>query len=551
MVLVSKLKAATASAVALAGMAIGVGLAAVPTAAGQTAPADSPTKQPLATAVRPLDDAAFLRRACVDLRGTPPTDLEQGLFRLDPDPKKRVKVVEWLLSEEPVKAAGITSNNLNLTTGTINTTGLTSFGDLAGITNLNAEPHTLSGTSSYLPLTANSISGLTLSGTTSINSNLANTLTTGQLMLVPYSTTVEAAYVGQKSEAAGNKPADPPEDPQRAKLKQEISALKAKIEALERVREKQAAEEAQRKTEAEAVMKLKVEMDRLLSKLKQAEAEKKLVVEPTPAQARETAAAALLKLAAQEQMDKARAEKLVQEKLTKLRDEKLIQEKMTKLRDEKLAQEKLRAAKENESTAAEYKRALTVEYARRADTDAAFLRRIIKEAYGVVPTALELKYFAEDQDPKKREKLVDLVLADPAVAKKLGPEARAKLLADPAAKPKTVVEYEYAPQTYKSTYQTPEGPKTVVQQYYVAKTRTVDPFAKLLDQVLDGKRTDEQVADAVCLATVGRYPTESEQKMMLAAVTRAGDRRAAWKKVLDTLAGTKEAQAHAESLKKK
>jgi RNA polymerase sigma factor (sigma-70 family) len=549
MVLVSKLKAATASAVALAGLALGVGLAVVPTAAGQTAPADPPAKQPLATAARPLDDAAFLRRACVDLRGTPPTDLEQGLFRLDPDPKKRVKVVEWLLSEEPVKAAGITSNTLNLTTGTINTTGLTSFEGLAGITNLNAGPLTLSGTSTYTPLTTNSISGLPLSGTTSSNSNLANTLTTGMLVQIPYSTTIQAAYVGQKSDAAGNKLADPPEDPERAKLKREIAALKAKIEAFERVREKQAAEEAQRKTEAEAVVKWKVEMDRLLSKLKQAEAEKKLSAEPTPAQVRETAAAALLKLAtAQEQTNKALAEMLVQENLTKLRDEKLIQEKFTKLRDEKLAQDKLRAAKEKESTAAEYKQAVTAEFARRADTDAAFLRRVVKEAYGVAPTALELKYFAEDRDPKKREKLVDLVLADPAVAKKLGTEAKDKLLADPAAKSKTVV--EYVPQTRQSTYQTPEGPKTVVQQIYVAKARAVDSFGKLLDQVLDGKRTDEQIADAVCLATVGRYPTESEQKMMLASVTGSGDRRAAWKKVLDTLAGTKEAQAHAESFKR-
>jgi RNA polymerase sigma factor (sigma-70 family) len=545
MVLVSKLKAATASAVALAGLALGVGLAAVPTAAGQTAPADPRAKQHLAAAARPLDDAAFLRRACVDLRGTPPTDLEQGLFRLDPDPKKRVKVVEWLLSEEP---AGITSNNLNLTTGTIITTDLTSPGGLAGVSNLNAGPLTLSGTSTYTPLTTNSISGLTLSGTASSHPNIANSLTTAQLTLVPYSTTVDAAYVGQKSEAAGNKPADPPEDPERAKLKKEIAALKAKIVAFERLREKQAAEEKERllkereekerKLDLELVQKQKAELDALSAKLKAIE-EKQAEKKPTPAQTRETAVAALLKLAiAQEKIDKAQAEKLVQDKLAKLKDE-------------KLAQEKLRAAKEKESTAAEYKRALTVEFARKADTDAAFLRRIIKEAYGVAPTALELKYFAEDQDPKKREKLVDLVLTDPAVAKKLGADAKVKLLADPAAKTKTVVEYEYVPQTYKSTYQAPEGPKTVVQQYYVAKTRTADPFAKLLEQVLDGKRTDEQVADAVCLATVGRYPTESEQKMMLAAVTGAGDRRAAWKKVLDTLAGTKEAQAHAESLKKK
>jgi hypothetical protein len=43
--------------------------------------------------------------------------------------------------------------------------------------------------------------------------------------------------------------------------------------------------------------------------------------------------------------------------------------------------------------------------------------------------------------------------------------------------------------------------------------RPADPFAKRLDQVLDGTRSDEQVVDAICLATVGRFPTEAEQKL--------------------------------------
>ena len=100
--------------------------------------------------------------------------------------------------------------------------------------------------------------------------------------------------------------------------------------------------------------------------------------------------------------------------------------------------------------------------------------------------------------------------------------------------------------SYKS-----ETQKAVVEKITTTKTKSADPFARLLDQVLDGKRTDEQIADAVCLATVGRYPTESEQKMAMAAVAGAADKRAGWKKVMDTLAGTKEAQAHAESIRKK
>ena len=54
------------------------------------------------------------------------------------------------------------------------------------------------------------------------------------------------------------------------------------------------------------------------------------------------------------------------------------------------------------------------------ESDAAFLQRAIQAARGTAPTALEQKYFTEDKDPKKREKLLDLLLKDPAVAKKLG-----------------------------------------------------------------------------------------------------------------------------------
>lgn len=71
------------------------------------------------------------------------------------------------------------------------------------------------------------------------------------------------------------------------------------------------------------------------------------------------------------------------------------------------------------------------EKVRVADSDAEFLKRVIQSARGSAPTELEEKYFAEDKDPKKREKLLDLLLKDPAVAKKLGDEWRKKMLEPP------------------------------------------------------------------------------------------------------------------------
>ncbi len=67
-----------------------------------------------------------------------------------------------------------------------------------------------------------------------------------------------------------------------------------------------------------------------------------------------------------------------------------------------------------------------------AESDLEFLKRVTMAARGTAPTALEEKYFTEDKDPKKREKLLDTLLKDPAVAKKLGDDFKKKMLADQA-----------------------------------------------------------------------------------------------------------------------
>jgi hypothetical protein len=53
--------------------------------------------------------------------------------------------------------------------------------------------------------------------------------------------------------------------------------------------------------------------------------------------------------------------------------------------------------------------------AARAD-DATFLRRIYLDLAGTIPTADEAKQFLADKDPKKRDKLIDTLLADPRFA---------------------------------------------------------------------------------------------------------------------------------------
>ena len=51
-----------------------------------------------------IDDATFLRRLCLDVRGTLPTPVEMWFFVSDADDDKRAKVVDWMADDEAAKA---------------------------------------------------------------------------------------------------------------------------------------------------------------------------------------------------------------------------------------------------------------------------------------------------------------------------------------------------------------------------------------------------------------------------------------------------------------
>ena len=218
-----------------------------------------------------------------------------------------------------------------------------------------------------------------------------------------------------------------------------------------------------------------------------------------------------------------------------------------------------------------------------AESDIDFLKRVLKDARGSAPTALEEKYFAEDKDPKKREKLLDMLLKDPAVAKKLGAEWKKKMLAGPT-QTSTVT-----PQFFELKYSTisPEGfnLKLTPQQWVVPNlTRdklTIDPtgnlyvtpnttwqwnfftpenkpvnqpaakppaspqagkFDKLVGELLAAKKSDAEMLEAITLAAAGRLPTDAEKKLTLGLIGKAADRKAAWLEVAKVLADTDEAK---------
>ena len=174
-----------------------------------------------------------------------------------------------------------------------------------------------------------------------------------------------------------------------------------------------------------------------------------------------------------------------------------------------------------------------------ADTDEAFLRRVCLDARGTPPTRIEVEYFVADQDPKKREKLIDLLLKDAEVAKKVGDGWKQKVLAPTARLYWT---------THPPLAWTADG-RAAWTANLVPYLGQPDRFDTLIGQLLDGKRADDHVLDTLTAAFLGRLPTESERAFVLGSVSKAADKKAAWTDVVFALTNTKEAKQYAEELK--
>lgn len=152
------------------------------------------------------------------------------------------------------------------------------------------------------------------------------------------------------------------------------------------------------------------------------------------------------------------------------------------------------------------------------DSDAAFLTRAFREL-PAWPTRIEREYFLADTDPKKRDKLLDLMLQDPAVAKAVGPGWKARTLTDQGQ------------------------PLGITYKY------TTHPLAGLVEQLVAARRPADQILDTLTAAALGRLPTDAERAVILAQVAKRSDTAAAWREAVDALCQTPEARTHAERLK--
>ena len=249
-----------------------------------------------------------------------------------------------------------------------------------------------------------------------------------------------------------------------------------------------------------------------------------------------------------------------------------------------------------------------------AESDLDFLKRAVQAARGRAPSSLEQKYFTEDKDPKKREKLLDTLLKEPEVVKKLGDDFKKRMLAGTATAggdrtfkyfvipdggkdgqkfelkldprnvapnwaPKRVVpvdskaeghwrftlplglvgkplgvekfgEFHFTLPVQPGQPKPPVPPKPAPPPTPGVKVIPVSPpkpappatpaagkFEKLVGELLAAKKTDAEMLEAVTLAAAGRLPTETEKRLTLALVSKSADRKAAWVEVAKVLAG--------------
>ena len=75
--------------------------------------------------------------------------------------------------------------------------------------------------------------------------------------------------------------------------------------------------------------------------------------------------------------------------------------------------------------------------------------------------------------------------------------------------------------------------------------------AVFVDSVVDGQRSDGQILELLTAMNLGRLPTESERKLILASVSQQADKKAAWREVVWMLRSTEEAKRHAAELGEK
>ncbi|HEX3147575.1 MAG TPA: sigma-70 family RNA polymerase sigma factor [Gemmataceae bacterium] len=455
MFVLNKLKTVATGIVTCLAVLTGIGLMAGP--ALKAAPEDQPVKLPTAKTDAtppsdpqkpPPDDLVYLRRISLDLRGTLPSTIEAHYFVADTDPKKRNKIVEWMLPGHANQMVSSTCTSCHAAP----------FG-----------PPALSQIPYLNRLFKNSPSAVDQPGT--IDSYIATLLFEGD---------------GKKDKAW--RPAV---------------------------------------LEPFVIQQLNTELAN--SNIAAAQAELKLAEDEArknPKSGQQLIEQARAHLAA------ARATADLAEKHA------VIERERADLNAIKSWYQKLAEANSTEDGATK-RLANLYRFREKLPTDAEFIRRLSLDVRGVPPSTVETKYFEADKDPQKREKLLKLMASS-----KTPTTAAEKLVQELVADPE--IQKRWAELLQQRIYA-----EQLRQAHEAWAKKPQDRLENLLDDMLAKDKSSEQMLNALCLATLARYPTDTERSVILDGMKAQPNRRAAWLVVLNALSATNEAKAYAVELGKR
>ena len=454
MFVLNKLKAVTAGAATCLLLLVGLSVIADPALRANpeekpAAPKSSPPVKPAAKPAAESEDAVFLRRVSLDLRGIPPTALEMHYFLDDRDTKKRTKVVEWMMSEHGAQKVTAQCASCHKTGSTAEEVAA-----FLGLMYRSDNPHEF------------------------LNKTKGHSDVYDQFIKQVI------GFTDKSPEADVEKSRANVESSREAHAKAAVNLLLA--------------EDDQRRSDTEhrrtAVEKAKANLAAAQAALKAAEAD----LAKTEAESRNPYFR--LKLKAN---DKNAVDTHIEQR---------------------------------------FKAAWALIGASDQISDAEFFRRASLDLRGILPTRVEQNYFAADKDPKKREKLLALLTKNSG-----GDTPRDKfideLLGDPSIQARWYDIWNKRLEKEKA-----DEVRARLESWI---TKPSDRLERLLNDLLSSKKTDEQILEALSLATLARFPTATEKKLILDGIRTQSDRAMAWNGVLQALASTDEAKAHAEALTKR
>ncbi len=170
-------------------------------------------------------------------------------------------------------------------------------------------------------------------------------------------------------------------------------------------------------------------------------------------------------------------------------------------------------------------------------SDADFLQRTVKDLAGRAPSKLEERYFAGDTDPKKREKLVEWLMGKPV---KTGNAQIDDFLADPA------IQKQYA--AWRKARAEAAELEARKKERLANAPQLPTAITRLIADLVAAKKTDNQLLDALCLATLARFPTESERRFVLGEAAKRAEPVEFWSGVATSLVVSKDSREYARQL---